>query len=1371
MATNRREIELLISARDTTGRTFQQVASSIKDISRNIDEQVAAASRGEASLQDLRKSQEALAQAGRDLSNIQGQVDAFRRLSDTVSRNKDAFSQAEANLAKYKTELASLEKVTAAQERKLDGLERKVQTTGQAFRKSETDATAMSASLQKVGVDTAKLESAQAQIVSSARQVGASFTAINSSVDTFGDNLRLAQAAEQQLAQQTGLTRKIAEAQQLGDASRLVRLYAQAVDEVHLADQRLAALNGFRQVGAQAAEASRDVSRFAGDASRLATSSSEVAAGLRAIINPGQEAIRTLDGVEKAVKDAGDAIGTEGQSVAAYQVALNRVSEAGAALVRQGALVDTFQQQEAAVASARAELDRAQVNYEKAARAMQQADAASENLVRDLRVQEAAFETAGRAVQNEETRLLELQRQLEAAGIDTNNLAAAQLRLAAAARQAAAAQGAGNKILGTGGEKTGAFLGLRPHELQNLSFQIQDIFVSLASGQAPLTVLVQQGTQIGALFPGLIANLGRFALAWGPVLIVLAAVGVAFGLVIDKINDLKAAQAALDLRNITNIDASAVEKATEKFEDLGASAEEARKSVGDLLDTASSKEQFTELTAAAEELNKKLGIEVPEAVKLLNDAMTGGIEQAEALALSTRALSEEELEHADALFQAGKAAEARQYILDRVNMRLKDMSSLTDGVFTPAVKNLKAAWESFTGFLGRVFAPVIDDIDRRIKNVIIGFTFLTGLLAGKGFDEARAEAVLAVRVPKAGEGQPRQPRRVSGLAEAMAIDESRGQKGVTPQQIRDRQFQRELDKQIDSTRTLTREERLLRAETDARREATEKGVSAYLVERAATQAVLAERKKIREEDARGAKSDDAARRKAAAAAARLQRQQDTAVNQLKSQLRQLNADIAKGSSADLANRLQVINDKYEKIATTIDKLRGLGVGTVDGKTLAQLEAQAAAQQDRVEQEETIKFYNEQINALVDQRESQLETISAAQERGGFSAAEAFKAADELNKRISPKIVEAAQTALEVAYNLAKINPSPELMAMIAKLETLKINEPVNNQAGQILQNALANESAKLDQILSDRDTLVDAYQKLGELGIKTPQELRDAAVVAFADTATAAKPVLDSLTAIVEQLHATTDPLTGLPLLTDTAYQAWLAKIQAVNAGLQQTNTYLSTLERDTMNQVAQAGVNAFSTLAEGIAGFIRGTKSLGDVFKSVGRSILQSLAQITLAIGQAIIKFLILRALESAAGLPPGTLSGGGGGAPKLFGLFHSGGVVGSKGGSGVRRTSTGGGDPWIAAPRFHNGGGAGLRPDEYRAVLKRREEVLTEDDPRHVNNLGGGGSSAPPQSLKQVLLLDPDAVPSAMRSRAGQQSILTVIRQNKETIKQALG
>ncbi|WP_315742843.1 MULTISPECIES: phage tail length tape measure family protein [unclassified Bradyrhizobium] len=54
-------------------------------------------------------------------------------------------------------------------------------------------------------------------------------------------------------------------------------------------------------------------------------------------------------------------------------------------------------------------------------------------------------------------------------------------------------------------------VGLARHELINLSRQAQDIAVSLASGQSPFTVLMQQGTQVADIFSTSKGTLGGFA--------------------------------------------------------------------------------------------------------------------------------------------------------------------------------------------------------------------------------------------------------------------------------------------------------------------------------------------------------------------------------------------------------------------------------------------------------------------------------------------------------------------------------------------------------------------------------------------------------------------------------------------------------------------------------------------------------------------------------------------------------------------------------------------------------------------------------------------------------------------------------------------
>ena len=72
--------------------------------------------------------------------------------------------------------------------------------------------------------------------------------------------------------------------------------------------------------------------------------------------------------------------------------------------------------------------------------------------------------------------------------------------------------------MGKSGEQAAKGTGLARHELINLGRQAQDVGVSLASGQSPLMVLVQQGTQIADVFATSAGGLRGFftqAIGWG----------------------------------------------------------------------------------------------------------------------------------------------------------------------------------------------------------------------------------------------------------------------------------------------------------------------------------------------------------------------------------------------------------------------------------------------------------------------------------------------------------------------------------------------------------------------------------------------------------------------------------------------------------------------------------------------------------------------------------------------------------------------------------------------------------------------------------------------------------------------------------------
>lgn len=151
-------------------------------------------------------------------------------------------------------------------------------------------------------------------------------------------------------------------------------------------------------------------------------------------------------------------------------------------------------------------------------------------------------------------RTRDLDKALAANGISSERHASMLTRV----REAAAKGDEGMTRFSRGVAQGASSAKLQAHELANLSFQLQDVIVSLASGQKPMMVAVQQGSQIGQVFQGaaargvsfkdavlgLAASAGRFLLAWAPVIGVVGAAAGAFLLWRKHLDDVKAATKA-----------------------------------------------------------------------------------------------------------------------------------------------------------------------------------------------------------------------------------------------------------------------------------------------------------------------------------------------------------------------------------------------------------------------------------------------------------------------------------------------------------------------------------------------------------------------------------------------------------------------------------------------------------------------------------------------------------------------------------------------------------------------------------------------------------------------------------------------------------
>jgi len=180
--------------------------------------------------------------------------------------------------------------------------------------------------------------------------------------------------------------------------------------------------------------------------------------------------------------------------------------------------------------------------------------------------------------------------------------------------------------------KTG--VGLARHELINFSRQVQDVGVSLASGQAPMTVLIQQGTQIADIFAasnasagGFVAQLGRglrsivtpFTVATAGVV----ALGIGLGVVLARAGDMDAEARAfgVTLRAMgadAQVTTSQLHAMVEAMRDLGVSRDAARSALmGAIRVPGAASADITQAAGLAPDFAAGFGVTVEDATKKL----------------------------------------------------------------------------------------------------------------------------------------------------------------------------------------------------------------------------------------------------------------------------------------------------------------------------------------------------------------------------------------------------------------------------------------------------------------------------------------------------------------------------------------------------------------------------------------------------------------------------------------------------------------------------------------------------------------------------------------------------------------------------------
>lgn len=1285
-ALSKRDIEMIFRAEtDAAQRPVNELSSDVKRLRQSLEDLVKSSGKTDKSLDSLATTTRELEKAQQELANARTLLTQLNAQASAVERAETAVEKATRKYQDLKTQVEGAEAPTKRLTNSLAAAER------------------------GLAANNARLDEARKNYT----EVKTSVEGIIGPVDNLQDAFRTVAIAQRDITQG------------LAAAKGSVAGFKDEIAGAKVEAERLAQVDAFRRLASDSVAAVSATERIKTSNEGAATAATRLADAVLGIVNPAQAAAKTLDGMDDRLdaviaKMAGGKI-----SVSEWGHLNNELQGIQAGLIQVSAEVDKFTAQQARVDDAAGAYDRQAAKVRELAAAQVNASTNVEQMTADLQREEAALERLGVALDRDSAKLREMGAALQRVGVDSNQLPAAIQRIETAAGRAAPAIQRVSNVLTPGGKK--GFLGLDPFQLQNLSYQVNDVFTGLASGQPPFQIFAQQAGQIVQIFPGIISGFARWLPLIAPVAAALAVLGGAIGEANTQLRTLRTAQTVLASLGDTNgYDVSKFQAIVEKFRAIGVSAEEATEAARIFVTEGLNPAAVDDYIIAARNLATVQGIDVKTATEELTQAFTRGADEVLKLDDRYHFLTDTQRENLIASKDTGREYDEVNRAFTALYDKMQDGANAARGPMTDATNTLRSAWRT----LLNTFADtgIIESVTRFISNAVLGFSYLVNVARRSvALFEGAGDAFL---------------RAGGGFTGAMA---AAGQIGVNIGQGRGNGILAgaeadTLAQMAEARRATTRVQGAPGADAGA-------GSRGRRREREAADAEA--RRDAERASARAAREAEAEAARRAREAAQLERQYQNESDQLSSALSRATAQAMRGTQAPLEQQLQLARDAVdEQFKALEDRLaefqEKFGDRPINGMSQADYAAALAAQKAQLVNIRQMAVYESNVNDLLRSRDERLRDIREQQDAGLISAQEALARTQEVTSSMGPQIDGAIESARQF---IATLTPSAETQALLDKFARIQ-SQSSGAQATQTIVRSQADaglqlEEQRLNDIFQRRAALIEAANRLYDVGAINFTE-KEARIRSAYDQTNEA--ITTQIALLQQYLEANRD------LFPPEVYDRALAQLQAYNAELRYTDTLTTAVKQSAEQAIAGGIMTMFDTLAQGIANVITGGGSLKDLFSDLGRAALNFAATFTQAIAQAIIQIYALRIAKS------------------LVGGFHGGGTVGDYGGGQMKLSRNIGLPDLSGVPRYHNGTqGAGLKSNEMLAVLEKGEKVTTKEQQRlEKNRLAaaekGGGS------LRQVLAFGDDQVAAAMQGNAGERTTITHLRRNVPLIKQLL-
>lgn len=259
--------------------------------------------------------------------------------------------------------------------------------------------------------------------------------------------------------------------------------------------------------------------------------------------------------------------------------------------------------------------------------------------------------------------------------------------------------------------------GLRPYQMVNLGYQVNDVISGLAMGQAPMQILAQQAGQFAQIWPNVMVGLVRSLPVLAGVTAALSPFIAALIRVRTEANSVKLFNTNLALMaDGARYSAQGLAEMGAELQRSGVAIEEARLGLLALTKAGVDQTQIKAIAEMARDLSKVSGNKFSEEVERLSKAFTGNAQSIRELDKELQFLTADQLEQIYALERGGKAADAMRVAQDALRSRL----AATRQELTPwqqALKDIADAWREFVGLIteSTLFKDFMRDIGQLAK--------------------------------------------------------------------------------------------------------------------------------------------------------------------------------------------------------------------------------------------------------------------------------------------------------------------------------------------------------------------------------------------------------------------------------------------------------------------------------------------------------------------------------------------------------------------------------------------------------------------------------------------------------------------------------